>query len=131
MVETPFKKRGKEEEKKKTQEKKGESKEKTPKKKSVTQTQIAWKVLLAPVITEKATELDSEGKYVFKVKKDANKRQVKKAIEEVYRVSVKKVNTINIPSKKRSVGRVEGRKPGYKKAVVTLVPGNKIEILPR
>ena len=67
-------------------------------------------------------------KYVFKVSPRANKNEVKKAIEEVYGVKVEKINNINIPRKKRVRGRTEGWKPGYKKAVVTLKEGDKIDL---
>ena len=79
-------------------------------------------------MTEKATYLSSENKYVFEVFKKANKIDIKKAIEEVYGVKVEKVNIINIPRKKRRVGRTTGWKKGYKKAIVKVKQGQKIDL---
>lgn len=90
--------------------------------------QIAFRILERPHITEKAINLGQENKYVFKVNQDANKNEVKKAIQELYGVKVEDVNIINIPKKKRRLGRSEGFKSGYKKAVVTVKQGDKIEI---
>ena len=93
---------------------------------------LAWEVLVQPHITEKATNLEKENKYVFKVFKKANKTEVKKAVEGLYGVSVLNVKIINIPRKKRRVRRkTEGFKKGYKKAIVRLRQGDKIEIMPR
>ena len=91
---------------------------------------IAPQVLLSPRITEKTTNLASEGKYVFEVFKEANKIEVKKAVEELYGVKVEKVNIINIPRKRRRIGRNLGWKKGYKKAIVKLKKGQKIDIMP-
>ena len=91
---------------------------------------LAWRSLKSPHITEKATALSSQNQYVFKVEKKSNKTEIKKAIEEVYGVGVLNVNIINIPRKKRRLGRIEGFKPGYKKAIVKLKEGEKIEIMP-
>ena len=84
-----------------------------------------------PLITEKATDLSPLGKYVFLVDKKANKSEVKKAIEAIYKVKVKDVNTINLKPKTRRLGKTLGVKPGYKKAVVTLAAGQKLDILPQ
>ena len=92
---------------------------------------IAWKSLHSPLISEKETFLEEKGKYVFKVLKRANKTEIKKAVEDLYKVKVEKVNIINTKRKKRRLGRVEGFKPGYKKAIVSLKEGDKIEIVPR
>ena len=87
-------------------------------------------LLKGPHISEKATNLSESGKYIFKVYSDANKSEIKKAIANLYGVAVKKVNIINIKTKKRIMKGKIGEKPGYKKAIITLWRGHKIEILP-
>ena len=87
---------------------------------------IAHKVLLENLISEKATMLASQNKYVFKVLKHAGKFQIKEAIEGYYGVQVVSVNTIRISPKKRIQGRTIGWKKGFKKAVVTLQQGDTI-----
>lgn len=89
-----------------------------------------YKILKEPHVSEKATQLSDQGKYTFKIYPDANKVQVAKAISNLYGVRVKNVNIINIKSKKRTLRGLEGKKPGYKKAVITLKEGEKIEIMP-
>jgi len=91
---------------------------------------IAYKILKEPHISEKATVLSDENKYVFKVAPGTNKIEVKKAIKDHYGVRVKNVNIINVHRKRRILRGVEGFKPGYKKAIVTLEKGEKIEIIP-
>ncbi len=92
---------------------------------------IAWRVVKAPHITEKATIGEESRRYIFKIFERANKTETKKAIEEIFNVKVEKVRIINVPRKKRQRGRVRGWKGGYKKAIVTLKEGYKIEILSR
>lgn len=89
------------------------------------------KILKGPHVTEKSTDLTEHNQYTFKVFPDANKSEVKKAVENIYDVDVKKVRIINMPRKKRSTGRTEGWKSGYKKAIVKVKEGQKIEIMPR
>ena len=89
---------------------------------------FAVKTLEAPLLSEKATLLSENNKYVFRVKKNATKNLIKKAIEGVYSVKVLKVNIIHKPSKKRRLGKSEGFKSGFKKAVVTIKKGDKINI---
>jgi len=84
-----------------------------------------------PLITEKATAESSLGKYTFLVDKKANKPEVKKAVENIYKVKVVDVNVINTKPKTRRLGRATGVKPGYKKAIVTLAAGQKLDILPQ
>ncbi|MFC1645504.1 50S ribosomal protein L23, partial [Patescibacteria group bacterium] len=84
-------------------------------------------VLLAPQITEKTHDLISSGKYVFKVHANSDKKTVKKSVEMIYGVIVEDVNIINIKSKKRRFGKTIGKKAGFKKAIVTLKKGDKIE----
>ena len=92
---------------------------------------IAPLVLRSPHIAEKSTRLIEIDKYVFKVYQRANKTEIKKAIEEIYGVNVLKVNIIKIPRKKRRLGKTQGWRKGYKKAIVKIKKGQKIEILPR
>ena len=99
----------------------------SPKKKDFRE---VYKILKEPHISEKSTQLADERKYTFKVYAQANKIQIKKAISNLYGARVQDVNIINIKSKKRILRGAEGRKAGYKKAVVTLREGEKIEILP-
>ncbi len=92
---------------------------------------FGWDIIKAPHITEKATTNEEKGKYTFKVFKNANKTKVKKAVENIFNVKTEKVRIINMPNKKRQRGGVSGWKRGYKKAIVTLQKGHKIEILSR
>jgi large subunit ribosomal protein L23 len=89
---------------------------------------LAEKVLIEPWITEASTAAMELNKYVFKVSPDAEKGQIKKAIEKLYNVKVIAVNTVKIPKKIRNYGRTPGWKSGIKKAVVTLKAGDKIEL---
>ena len=77
-------------------------------------------------LSEKTNQFSSAGRYVFKVEKHSNKIEVKNAIEKVYDVHVKKVNMINVLGKKRRQGRSVGSTQGWKKAIVTLKPGERI-----
>ena len=77
-------------------------------------------LVIKPVITEKATLLMEQNKYVFDVQLKATKPEIKSAIESLFEVSVVKVNTLRQPRKKKRVGRFIGYKPQYKRAVVTL-----------
>ena len=86
-------------------------------------------IIIAPVITEKSQTLVSNGKtYVFKVAKDANKTQIKNAVESLFGVKVASVNTLNTKAKDKRVGRYTGKTKTYKKAIVTLVDGQAIEM---
>lgn len=89
----------------------------------------AYRVLVKPLITEKATDLAVQNKYVFKVEMDATKQEIKKAIEDVYGIRPQAVHTIKVLGKQRRYGRVRGRTSDWKKAVVTLEPGEKLEIV--
>jgi large subunit ribosomal protein L23 len=81
-------------------------------------------------ITEKASDLMSLNKYTFKVFPRSNKDMVRKAIEKLYGVKVKSVNMVTLPSKTVRLGKHEGVKGGFKKAIVTLHDGHKIDIAP-
>ena len=85
-------------------------------------------IIKAPIITEKSANLAADEKtYVFKVDVKANKSQINDAIEKIYNVKVQKVNTVNVHPKKKRVGRYTGMTNKYKKAIVTLANGNKID----
>lgn len=85
-------------------------------------------VLIEPWITENTTAMLELNKYVFKIAPMAGKKEVKKAVENLYKVKVEAVNTIKIPRKFRIMGRKQGWKSGFKKAIVTLKEGDKIEL---
>ena len=85
-------------------------------------------ILVRPIITEKNTMLNDQGKYTFEVLQDANKIEIKRAVEEVFNVKVAAVNTIKVPGKLRRFGRSSGMTRVWKKAVVTLAPGERIEL---
>ena len=84
-------------------------------------------ILIRPLITEKTTQLMADGKYTFVVDKRADKTQIGKAVAKVFNVHVKGVNTVNVTGKKKRMGRTEGKRADYKKAIVTLAPGESIE----
>lgn len=93
---------------------------------------ITEEILIKPVVTEKSNELQEEsGKYTFIVDKNANKLMIKDAIESMYGVSVEKVRTHIIPAKSKvrftKSGVSSGRKPAFKKAIVSLVDGDTID----
>lgn len=109
-----------------------EKKEVKPEIKRPKKLSSAFKVLVNPHVTEKATSLEEKNKYIFKVMPKANKTEIKKAVQDLYGVEVTGVSIINIHRKKRRIGRTrEGWKKGYKKAIVSIKKGQKIEIMPR
>ena len=79
-------------------------------------------IILKPVITEQSTDQLREGKYTFKVAKDANKLEIADAVEKLFNVEVTKVNTLNVRGRAKRVGRYLGRTASWKKAVVTVNP---------
>ena len=83
-----------------------------------------------PIISEKSTQLSALGKYVFLVNKNATKPEVKKVIEGVYKVNITDVHIVNVKSKKKRLGQSIGVRPGYKKAMITLKAGQKLDVLP-
>jgi large subunit ribosomal protein L23 len=90
---------------------------------------LASEIIRRPIITEKTMLLaEQQNKYTFSVDKRANKIQIKQAIEELFKVKVVKVNTINTAPKKKRVGQYTGFKPVITKAIITLAEGDKIEI---
>jgi len=87
-----------------------------------------YDVIRRPCITEKNTNLQPLGKYAFEVVDSANKLQVKQAVEKAFKVKVKTVNIMNVSGKRRMLGRRQIVEPSWKKAIVTLLPGEKIEL---
>ncbi len=86
-------------------------------------------IILAPFVTEKTAGITADGnKVVFKVAKDANKVQIRQAVEEAFNVKVSNVNTINVRPKKKRVGRYTGATKAYKKAIITLAEGSKLDL---
>jgi len=85
------------------------------------------RVLRRPVITEKSTSLQVLGKYTFEVMKRVNKRQVKEAVEKAFKVKVLDINLITVPGKTRRVGRRQVKTASWRKALVKLEAGQKIE----
>ena len=87
-----------------------------------------YDIIQGPIITEKTMALkENDNKYTFKVLKSANKIEIKNAVEQIFKVKVLSVNTINVLPKRKRVGQHEGFKPAYKKAIVKLAEGNKID----
>lgn len=86
-------------------------------------------VIISGKLTEKGNKLrSSENKYIFVVDKSSNKLEIKTAVEDLFKVKVKKVTTMNQHGKLKRMGRFEGRRPDWKKAIVQLMPGEAIEI---
>jgi large subunit ribosomal protein L23 len=129
--------------KKKTEEKKEVEKKTTRQGPEKTKTEIpkpkkerkgemnSYRILKSLHVTEKATDLSKNNKYVFEVFSRSNKTEIKKAVGETFDVDVIKVNIIKTPAKKRRQGRTLGWKKGYKKAIVSIKKGQKIDILPK
>jgi large subunit ribosomal protein L23 len=89
----------------------------------------AHDVIRRPLITEKNTALAAQNKYLFEVSKEANKIEVKRAVEEQFNVNVTSVNVLNVKGKIKRVGRNRGRTRSWKKAIVTLVPGQRLDFI--
>jgi len=84
-------------------------------------------ILIRPLITEKATDFMQEDKYTFVVPLKANKVEIRQAVEHVFKVKVLAVNTVRVMGKTKRMGKTEGKRPDYKKAIVKLAPGQRIE----
>ena len=84
-----------------------------------------YDVIIKPVVTEANMDMIADKKYTFKVATDANKVEIKKAVEEIFDVKVDKVTTMNFDGKLKRMGRFEGRRAAYKKAVVKLTADSK------
>jgi large subunit ribosomal protein L23 len=87
-----------------------------------------YQVVLAPVVSEKSYHGSVHGKYTFKVHPDAHRTQIRHAIEELFEVNVVKVNVMKVQAKPKRRGMFKGTKPGWKKAIVELKPGQTIEV---
>jgi large subunit ribosomal protein L23 len=86
-------------------------------------------IIKKPLITEKSTNLiKTDNKVTFKVAVNANKDEIKKVVETIFNVTVLRVNTLSMKGKKKRVGRNVGKRPDWKKAIVTLKKGDRIEI---
>ncbi|HEU5011907.1 MAG TPA: 50S ribosomal protein L23 [Roseiflexaceae bacterium] len=85
-------------------------------------------IIIRPLITEKNTNLMSLNKYCFEVDRNANKTQIKHAIESIFNVSVTKVHTMNVRGKMRRRGRQIGYTSDWKKAIITLAAGDRIDL---
>ena len=85
-------------------------------------------ILRRPVVTEKSTLLQEEGRYTFEVRPNATKHQIKQAVEEAFNVEVLRVNTMNVLGKRKRFGPRLVARPSWKKAIVLLAPGNTITI---
>ncbi len=85
-------------------------------------------VIIAPVVSEKSYSLIENDKYSFRVHEKAHKTQVRQAVEELFDVNVVAVNILKVQPKPKRRGLSRGRKPGWKKAIVQLRPGDRIEI---
>ena len=112
--------------------KKSKSSGKTVKAKKVSKEKMPvhyFELIKKPHISEKALRFNSENKYVFVISQSANKSEIKKAVASLYGVIVKSVNTTKVPSKPKKFKGVPGIKSGYKKAIITLAKGNKIDIM--
>jgi len=90
---------------------------------------FSYEAIKQPHISEKATEASENNQYIFEVLPNYNKNEIKNSVEGIYGVDVLSVNMIKIPAKKRRLGRTEGFRKAYKKAVVKIKEGQKIEIL--
>jgi len=85
-------------------------------------------LILEPIITERATKLREQNKYLFSVRIDTNRVEVKKAVEEIFKVKVKNVNIQRVKGKVKRLGRFEGKRADWKKAIVTLKEDHRIEL---
>ncbi|WP_308933853.1 50S ribosomal protein L23 [Irregularibacter muris] len=85
----------------------------------------AHDIIIKPIITERSMDDMADKKYTFKVDKRANKVEIKKAMEEIFNVKVLKVNTMNMVGKVKRMGRYEGKRPDWKKAIIQLTEDSK------
>lgn len=129
----PVKKTEKVSDTKKQEPKKAEKKEeiaKVPtKSRKAKNIKFSFEAIKQPHISEKASYLAEKDQYIFEVSPNYNKNEIKKSVEGIYGVNVLSVNVIKIPAKKRRLGKTQGFRKGFKKAVVKIKEGQKIEIL--
>ncbi len=90
---------------------------------------LAWKVFAKPYISEKATDLAQENRHLFMVADDSNKTEIKKAVKELYGVDAVSVKIVNIPRKKKMLGKYRGWKKGFKKAIIEIKEGQRIDTM--
>jgi large subunit ribosomal protein L23 len=88
----------------------------------------AHDVIIRPIVSEKSYDLMEQGRYTFEVHRDARKEQIAQAIEEIFRVRVEKVNTMNVSGKPRRLRYNKGLSRSWKKAIVTLKAGDTIDL---
>ncbi len=89
-----------------------------------------YQVLVGPMLTERGTLMkEQENKVLFRVAKEANKIEIKNAVEEIFKVKVSRVTTMNYKGKIKRQGRHEGKRPDWKKAIVTLKEGEKLDFI--
>jgi len=90
----------------------------------------SYEVLLGPMLTEKGTLMkEMDNKVLFRVARHANKIEIKKAVEEIFKVKVDCVRTINVRGKKKRMGKFEGKRPDWKKAIVSLKEGEQLDFV--
>lgn len=118
----------KSEKKAKVEKEKRVGKEKKEEKVKARLDSAAFRILIRPVISEKATNLAAENKYVFIVSRKATKKEIKQSIKDVYGIRPESVRVINVLGKKRIYGRAQGKTANFKKAIVKLPPGKTIQI---
>ena len=87
-----------------------------------------YEIIRRPILTEKSLRGNEGGKYTFEVAPEANKLEIKQAVQGIFSVRVRKVNVINIPGRLRRRGRHTFKGPGIRKAIVTLAAGQKIDL---
>ena len=87
-----------------------------------------YEVIIRPVVTERSFDLMEQGKYTFEVARTAPKEEIRDAVQKLFNVHVVKVNTVNVKPKNRRVRYVAGKTRAWKKAIVTLAPGETIEV---
>jgi large subunit ribosomal protein L23 len=88
----------------------------------------AGQIVLAPIVSEKSYHGSVNGIYTFRVHSDAHKTQIRQAVEELFEVNVLRVNVLKVQTKPKRRGQTRGIKPGWKKAIVQLKPGQTIEV---
>jgi large subunit ribosomal protein L23 len=87
-----------------------------------------YNIIKRPLVTEKSTrQRESENRYIFEVDRKANKIEIKRAVEQLFKVTVERVNVSRVHGKVKRLGRNKGRRPDWKKAVVLLAQGSRID----
>ena len=90
----------------------------------------SYEVLIGPMLTEKGTLMkETDNKILFRVARHANKIEIKKAVEEIFKVKVDRVRTINVRGKIKKMGKFEGKRPDWKKAIVALKKGEQLDFV--